>query len=89
MAFGDLTVRSAGVLLSEATSTPSDGDNTIDLGFTPENSDWVTVSVYLLGPSITDVSLTSLSGSTLVLNFTQTGTDQATIIVREDHTLIR
>jgi hypothetical protein len=91
LAFGSLSLRSASSIISEATSTPDDGINTIGLGFKVENADNFEMEIVANGPSITDVSWTEpvAGDSSVAVTFTQNGTDTATIIARQIHSSVR
>jgi len=91
MPFGNLSIRADSALTSEATGTPSNGSNTIGLGFTVENTDNFEMEIYANGPSITDVSWTapSVGDTSVAVTFTQNGTDTCTIIARQFHSAMR
>jgi len=98
MSFPDLTLRTGGALWSVATGTPVNGNNTIDMGLpdyitqtTEFDPNWVFITVESLGPSIGGVTFVgySLDHRKVILNFNQTGTDQATVELRLVHSLVR
>jgi len=94
MAFPDLTLKTGGQLHSQATGQPVNGSNTFALAIPPakiDNTDWLSIEVIPLGSSITGASFVSISGdkTQITVNFTQTGTDQATVKAEFKHTLGR
>jgi len=94
MAFPDLALKNGGVFHSENTGTPTNGVNTFALAMNPDlidNTDWLTVNVYPLGPSITGVSGLTVSGdkTQISVNFVQTGADQARVEAIYEHSITR
>ena len=90
MAFPNLALRSGGVNHATNTGVPVNGANTF-LHNIPNVDDatWIDVDVIALGPSITAATLTSVNTTTIVINFTQSGTDQATVNATLQHTIDR
>jgi hypothetical protein len=91
MAFPDLS--SVSPLRAEATGTPTNGQNTFAIGISASDvdEDHLHIDVFALGPSIRNAEYVSLSGdkSSIVVSFRQTGSDQAKVIARVNHSLAR
>jgi hypothetical protein len=98
MAIPNLTLRPGGVLWAEATAVPDNGDNTFQIGidrvYVPDE-DWLEILVQRLGTSVEGFSYVpasldlSVNPPRITLNFTQSGTDQARVIVRQIHTVVQ
>jgi hypothetical protein len=92
MSFPDLVRIPGGVIHASATGTPSNGNNTVDIGFEPSialEPDWVEIEVIALGGSIRDVTFVSLIGTQLTLGFDQIGTDRCYISALYTHSIVR
>ena len=92
MSFPNLALVSGGALVAEASGTPTNGNNSFDIGISAhriDNPDWLDILVVSRGPLVSAVSYVSLSGSTLTLNFTQAGTDTAYVRVALAHSRAR
>jgi hypothetical protein len=93
MAFPALDPIGGGVLHSEKTGVPVNGNNTFAHNIAPElidNPDWLNIDVYLNG------TVTNASGGTLspdkteiTVNFTQTGGDSCRVVARYIHSVVR
>lgn len=93
MAFPNLILTPGGVLHSEKSGTPINGDNTFELGILPENinEEYLDIEVTPLGPSVTSASYVSLSPDkkNITINFTQAGANQAKVTAKQTHSLVR
>ena len=91
MAFPNLVLKTGGYLAAQATGTPDNGHNSFDVGIAASQLDpnWLDILVTSLGASIIDCTFVSLVGTVLTLNFSQSGGDQATVLARVSHSLVR
>lgn len=88
MSFPDLTLAPSDARYhSSATGTPSNGNNTVNLGLAAKldpnsvNEDQLLFEVFCLGPSVTTCTFVSYDKATgnAVLDFTQAGADQCRV----------
>lgn len=93
MSFPNLALKTDGQLHAEATGQPANGNNTFSIGIPAQyiNEEWLEIEVTSLGDSVSDAQYVGLSidKTQLTINFTQTGTDQATVAVRQVHSIER
>jgi hypothetical protein len=82
---------------AENTGQPDNGNNTIGLPFVAQgvdpndiDEDWLDLYIEALGPSVTAANFVSLAPDkqSMVVNFTQGGTDNAYMRVRSYHSVI-
>lgn len=92
MSFPDLVEKTGGVLHSEATGVPDNGNNTFALGLDPEvvDEDWLELEVDL-GGSVTDAAFVSMSPdkTQITMSFVQGGVDAVTVRAKQKHTIVR
>jgi len=92
MSFPNLALVAGGVLVAEASGTPTNGNNTFDVAIPAhsiDDPDWLDILVVSRGPLVSAVSYVGLSGASLTLNFTQAGTDTAYVRVALMHSGVR
>jgi hypothetical protein len=94
MPFPDLVRKTGGVLHSQATGIPDDGNNTFALDIPLSaaiDENWLEFLVVALGPSVQGATFVGLSAdrTQVTLNFTQIGNDQATVCAKLVHTVVR
>lgn len=90
MAFPELSLRSGGRLTSEATGTPSNGNNTFAHAIPyPIDSTWLEIEVVANGTSIRACTFVSADDTNLTLNFDQRGVATVTVRVRYRHSQTR
>lgn len=93
MALGDMTRATGRTNLSSVTGTPSNGINTFahnwDLPASVINENAVVVDVIALGGTVTAATWVGLSDDKLSLkiNFTQSGSDQVTVIAQHTYSM--
>lgn len=81
MSFPALALKSGGVLEATATGVPTNGVNVFAHNILAGNinSNWSNVQVIANGASVTGCTFVSIDATNLTLNFTQSGTDTATV----------
>ncbi len=90
MSFPALALRTGGIMNSQAAGVPTNGQNTIAHNIpNVTDPDWIDVVVANAGTSITDASLVSVDATNIVIDFSQSGVDQATVIATYKHSIVR
>ncbi len=99
MAIPNLTLRPDGALWAEAIAAePDNGDNTFQIGIpraVVPDDDWLAIGIERLGGSVESATYVpnsldlSVDPPRITLNFVQTGTDRATVIVRLIHSVVK
>lgn len=95
--FPDLVQQSGGVLHATATGVPSNGQNTFLLGISSElidDIDWLNIEIFAQGESVTNAEFVEIAQNEegeyyITVNFTQTGSDQAKVVAKYTHSIVR